>query len=105
MQSIGGAVITADAEGRIEYLNPVAEALTGWASVEAAGRPVAETIHLLGEATRQPIDNPILRCLREGRHGLSPVEFLGNPDVPVRLVGAVPDFSVESTSWRDWRWR
>jgi diguanylate cyclase (GGDEF)-like protein/PAS domain S-box-containing protein len=67
LQSIGDAVITADAEGRIEYLNPVAEALTGWVSAEAAGRPVAEIIQLLGEATRQPIDNPILRCLREGR--------------------------------------
>jgi diguanylate cyclase (GGDEF)-like protein/PAS domain S-box-containing protein len=67
LQSIGDAVITADAEGRIEYLNPVAEALTGWDTAEAAGRPVAEIIHLLGEATRQPIDNPILRCLREGR--------------------------------------
>jgi diguanylate cyclase (GGDEF)-like protein/PAS domain S-box-containing protein len=67
LQSIGDAVITADAEGRIEYLNPVAEALTGWASLEAAGRPVAEIIQLLGESTRQPIDNPILRCLREGR--------------------------------------
>jgi diguanylate cyclase (GGDEF)-like protein/PAS domain S-box-containing protein len=67
LQSIGDAVITADAEGRIEYLNPVAEALTGWTSAEAAGRDVAEIIQLLGEATRQPIDNPILRCLREGR--------------------------------------
>jgi len=67
LQSIGDAVITADAQGRIEYLNPVAEALTGWDSAEAAGRPVAEIIHLLGESTRQPIDNPILRCLQEGR--------------------------------------
>ena len=67
LQSIGDAVITADAEGRIEYLNPVAEALTGWRSAEAAGHPVAEIFQLLGEATRQPIDNPILRCLREGR--------------------------------------
>jgi diguanylate cyclase (GGDEF)-like protein/PAS domain S-box-containing protein len=67
LQSIGDAVITADAEGRVEYLNPVAEGLTGWDSTEAAGRPVAEIIHLLGESTRQPIDNPILRCLREGR--------------------------------------
>jgi len=67
LQSIGDAVITADAHGRIEYLNPVAEALTGWDTAEAAGRPVAEIVHLLGEATRQPIDNPILRCLREGR--------------------------------------
>jgi diguanylate cyclase (GGDEF)-like protein/PAS domain S-box-containing protein len=67
LQSIGDAVITADAEGRIEYLNPVAESLTGWESADVAGRPVAEIIALLSEATRQPIDNPILRCLREGR--------------------------------------
>ena len=39
LQSIGDAVITADADGRIEYLNPVAEALTGWETREAAGQP------------------------------------------------------------------
>ena len=41
LQSIGDAVITADADGRIEYLNPVAEQLTGWESasrVRPAGR-------------------------------------------------------------------
>jgi diguanylate cyclase (GGDEF)-like protein/PAS domain S-box-containing protein len=67
LQSIGDAVITADAEGRIEYLNPVAEELTGWDTEEAAGRPVAEVFHVIGEASRQPVDGPILRCLREGR--------------------------------------
>jgi diguanylate cyclase (GGDEF)-like protein/PAS domain S-box-containing protein len=67
LQSIGDAVITADAEGRIEYLNPVAEVLTGWTSAEVVGRPVAEVFRMLGESTRQPIDSPILRCLREGR--------------------------------------
>ena len=67
LQSIGDGVITADAEGRIEYLNPVAEVLTGWTRAEVAGRPVAEVFRMLGESTRQPIDSPILRCLREGR--------------------------------------
>jgi diguanylate cyclase (GGDEF)-like protein/PAS domain S-box-containing protein len=67
LQSIGDAVITADADGRIEYLNPVAEELTGWASREAAGRPVAEVFQVISETTRQPVDSPILRCLREGR--------------------------------------
>ena len=66
LQSIGDAVITADAEGRIEYLNPVAETLTGWTSGEVAGRPVSEVFQVLSESTRQPIDSPILRCLREG---------------------------------------
>jgi diguanylate cyclase (GGDEF)-like protein/PAS domain S-box-containing protein len=67
LQSIGDAVITADAEGCIEYLNPVAESLTGWETHEAAGRPVTDVFQVLSEATRQPIDSPILRCLREGR--------------------------------------
>jgi len=67
LQSIGDAVITSDAAGFIEYLNPVAESLTGWETHEAAGRPVAEVFHVLSETSRQPIDSPILRCLREGR--------------------------------------
>jgi diguanylate cyclase (GGDEF)-like protein/PAS domain S-box-containing protein len=67
LQSIGDAVITTDAEGRVEYLNPVAEELTGWDSREACGRPVAEVFHVVSEATRQPLDSPILHCLREGR--------------------------------------
>jgi diguanylate cyclase (GGDEF)-like protein/PAS domain S-box-containing protein len=67
LQSIGDAVITTDADGRVEYLNPVAEELTGWDSQDAAGRPIADVFHVLSELTRQPVDGPILRCLREGR--------------------------------------
>jgi 3-oxoacyl-[acyl-carrier-protein] synthase-1 len=40
--------------------------------------------------------------LREGRHGIAPVEFLGNPDLPVKVAGIVRGFNVESPSWRDW---
>ena len=67
LQSIGDAVLTVDADGRVEYLNPVAEALTGWTTAEVQGRPVSEVFRIVNEATRQPIDSPILRCLREGR--------------------------------------
>jgi len=76
LQSIGDAVITADADGRIEYLNPVAEALTGWDSREAAGRPVSEVFHVVNETTRQAIDSPILRCLHEARVVESPEQSL-----------------------------
>ncbi len=68
LQSIGDAVLTADAEARVEYMNPVAEQLTGWTNSEAAGRPVSEVFQVLNEATRTPIDSPILRCLREDRN-------------------------------------
>ncbi len=67
LQSIGDAVLTADSNGNVDYLNPVAEELTGWTTAEAAGRPVAEVFQIVNEATRLPIDSPILRCLREGR--------------------------------------
>src|SRR4029453_19547517 len=66
LQSIGDAVITADAEGRIEYLNPVAEEITGWDTASAAGRPAAEVVRLVTESGRQPLENPSERCLREG---------------------------------------
>ncbi|MDH5226791.1 MAG: PAS domain S-box protein, partial [Gammaproteobacteria bacterium] len=67
LQSIGDAVITTDADGHVEYLNPVAEELTGWDSDEAAGRPITEVFQVISESTRQPVDSPITRCLREGR--------------------------------------
>jgi diguanylate cyclase (GGDEF)-like protein/PAS domain S-box-containing protein len=67
LQSIGDAVITADADGCIEYLNPVAEELTGWTTTEAAGQPVETVFQIVSETGREPLDSPILRCLREGR--------------------------------------
>ena len=67
LTSIGDAVISTDADGCVEFLNPVAEALTGWISQEAAGRPLTEVFHIVNETTRQPVENPALRALREGQ--------------------------------------
>ncbi len=55
LASIGDGVITADALGRVRYLNPTAEALTGWSAEEAAGQPLAEVLLLLDEATGAPL--------------------------------------------------
>jgi 3-oxoacyl-[acyl-carrier-protein] synthase-1 len=54
-----------------------------------------------------PIGNDrrtVERSLREGRHGIAPVEFLGNPELPVKVAGTVKGFEVDSPSWRDWSW-
>lgn len=67
LQSIGDAVITTDADAHIEYLNPVAEDLTGWESHEVRGKSVSEVFDILNESTRQPLENPVARALREGR--------------------------------------
>lgn len=46
----------------------------------------------------------VTASLREGRSGLAPVEFLGNPRLAVKVAGTVKGFTVESPSWRDWRY-
>ncbi|MFO1426709.1 MAG: EAL domain-containing protein [Steroidobacteraceae bacterium] len=66
LQSIGDAVITADAAGRIEYMNPVAEQLTGWRLDEVQGRAIGEVLRLVNDATREPLENPLLRALASG---------------------------------------
>ncbi len=65
LQSIGDGVITTDRDGRIEYLNPVAEQLSGWRSAEARGATIMNVLRLRDEVTRNEIENPLLRCLRE----------------------------------------
>jgi diguanylate cyclase (GGDEF)-like protein/PAS domain S-box-containing protein len=67
LASIGDGVIRTDAEGRIDYLNPVAERLTGWTAAEALGEPVARVFQVIDEATDRPLPNTVERCLREGR--------------------------------------
>ena len=67
LASIGDAVLTTDAQGRITFLNSVAVELTGWPVSEACGRPIAEVFHILHAQTRQPAVNPVTRVLQEGR--------------------------------------
>lgn len=44
----------------------------------------------------------VTESLRALRPGLAPVEFLGNPGLPVKVAGTIKHFSVDSPSWRDW---
>src|SRR5215471_309606 len=66
LDSIGDAVIATDTGGRVSYLNPVAQALTGWGQDEAQGQPLSDVFPILHERTRQPVENPVARVLREG---------------------------------------
>lgn len=67
LHSIGDAVITTDKRGVVEYLNPIAEDLTGWSNEESQGEPLAIIFNIINETTRQPAPNPVIRCLKEGR--------------------------------------
>jgi PAS domain S-box-containing protein len=67
LASIGDAVITTDVNARISYLNPVAEAMTGWTSAEARGEPLERVFRIVNEDTQQTVDNPIGKVLQTGR--------------------------------------
>lgn len=66
LASIGDAVITTDTQGKVTFLNPVAETLTGWKTAHALGRDLREVFNIVHERTRQPILNPVEKVLREG---------------------------------------
>jgi PAS domain S-box-containing protein len=66
LSSIGDAVITTDVEGRVTFMNRVAESLTGWAQDEAIGWSLPDIFKILNEQSRQPVENPALRTLDAG---------------------------------------
>ena len=67
LHSIGDAVITTDAKGMIEFINPAAEELTEWSNAEAVGRPVTSVFTIFNEATGDTPKDPVARCLEEGK--------------------------------------
>jgi diguanylate cyclase (GGDEF)-like protein/PAS domain S-box-containing protein len=67
LNSIGDAVMSCDVDGRITYLNVVAEKLTGWSRAEAAGRPVDEVFRVIDGATRAQATNPMGAAIKENK--------------------------------------
>ena len=67
LSSIADAVITTDPEGIVGYMNPVAEALTGWPLAQAIGRPSDEVFQLVEEKNPECALSPLDQCLRHGQ--------------------------------------
>jgi diguanylate cyclase (GGDEF)-like protein/PAS domain S-box-containing protein len=67
LASIGDGVITTDADGRIVYLNPVAEQFTETSGPEAAGMPLRDVFRIVDETSGEPVSYPLHYCLKEGR--------------------------------------
>jgi len=66
LYSIGDAVITTDKYGRVQHLNPVAEKYTGWKEKEAFKKPLDEIFYVINAETRDKVDNPVNKVLKEG---------------------------------------
>lgn len=63
LKSIGDGVVTTDIMGRIDFMNAIAENLTGWRAEEAIGKNFREVFHIVHEITREVIPNPIEMAL------------------------------------------
>jgi PAS domain S-box-containing protein len=83
LSSIGDAVITCDAEARIQMMNPVAEKLTGWTESQALNRPLDEVFHIVNETTRLPVENPVVKVQR-----LQRIVSIGNHTILLRKDGS-----------------
>ncbi len=66
LSSIGDGVIVTDANSHVTFMNPVAVTLTGWEPQEANGQPLEQVFRIVNEETRQPVENPVGKVLREG---------------------------------------
>jgi len=64
LNSIGDAVISTDLQGRVTYLNAVAERLTGWPRDAAAGRPLETVLRIIDSSTRATVPNPMALATR-----------------------------------------
>ena len=65
-ESIGDGLLTTDADARVTFLNPIAEQLTGWNLSDAVGQPLETVFEILNEQTRETVENPVRKALREG---------------------------------------
>ena len=75
LAAIGEGVIRTDADGRVDYMNPAAEALTGWPLAKASGRRLGEVYQVVTESSRRPRRNPVEICLAEKRTVVPPGLF------------------------------
>jgi PAS domain S-box-containing protein len=66
LTSIGDAVMTTDASGKITFLNPVAQALTGWKPEETRGQPVENIFKIINQQNHEPAEDIVRRVLKDG---------------------------------------
>lgn len=96
LDSIGDGVITCDAEGRVQMMNPVATELTGWTQAEAYEKPLEEVFRILHETTRELVETPVSKVKRLGS-----VVGVARHTVLVRKDGTELDISDSGAPIRD----
>ncbi|MDT8783008.1 MAG: PAS domain S-box protein [Candidatus Bathyarchaeota archaeon] len=83
LKSIGDAVITTDQKGNIDFMNKIAEKLTGWTIKKAYGKPLSEVFRIINEESRLPLEDPVSKVLKQGY-----IVSLANHTILVNKKGA-----------------
>jgi len=96
LDSIGDGVITCDAEGRIQMMNPVARQLTGWSQSEADGQPLEKVFHIVNETSRRTMETPVSKVKRLDR-----IVGMANHTVLVRKDGTELNIADSGAPIRD----
>lgn len=65
-ESIGDGVITTDVKGFVQFINPVAQELTGYSQSEAVGKHISQIFNIINEYTGKPAEIPIKKVIDEG---------------------------------------
>ena len=91
LHSIADGVITTDPHGRVTWLNPVAETMTGWQNSEAQHRPLAEVFQVVHEDTRAPAADLLSACL-DPRHTAAP------PAATLLIARADAEYAIEHSA-------
>ena len=91
LQSIGDAVITTNAHGKVIWLNPVAETLTGWTTELASCRPLDTVFHIVNGDTRERVQSPVSICLEQ-------TPATGSPDPTVLISRSGDEYGIEHSA-------
>ncbi len=96
LESIADGVITCDAGGRVQMMNPVARELTGWSQSDASGQPLEKVFHIINETTRKTVETPVSKVKRLDR-----IVGVANHTVLVRKDGTELNIADSGAPIRD----
>jgi PAS domain S-box-containing protein len=92
LKNLGEAVMATDKNGVIKFMNPFAEALTGWKLEDALGKPLITVFNIISEGNDAPIEDPVKKAIREGIfYGLAINSMLITKEgmkIPVDVIGS-----------------
>jgi PAS domain S-box-containing protein len=96
LDSIGDGVITCDAAGHIQMMNPVARELTGWSQSEASGQHLEKVFHIVNETSREAVETPVAKVKRLNR-----IVGMANHTVLIRKDGTELNIADSGAPIRD----